>query len=157
MRGRRQVDPLTNQHVEVGDGISDALKLRQMPVQIECPNALQKAKPVELRLDFDRRWGSVRFGRGMESEPVFHRHAEAREERARESAELLLWRDCLVTVVEEIRDLTLQPLIMGETRHVAYVMVGAYEREMIGVREERPGGFDLRSTRFLAGAERSRS
>src|ERR1700678_435076 len=90
----------------------------------------------------------------MEAVTVLDRHAEAREERARKSAELLLWWDCLVTVVEEIRDLMLQALVMGEIiRHVADVMVGAHEHQMVGPREERPDGFDLGSARFLAGAE----
>jgi hypothetical protein len=79
----------------------------------------------------------------MESVLVLHRHAEAREESARESAELQLWRDCLVTVVQELRYLTLQAFVVGKIRHVADVMVGTHE--MVGLRQERPDSFDLGS------------
>ena len=40
MRWCRQVDLLTDQNIELGDGIPDAFKLRQMPMQIECLDAL---------------------------------------------------------------------------------------------------------------------
>jgi hypothetical protein len=40
MRWCRQVDLLTDQNIELGDGLSDAFELRQMGVQIERADAL---------------------------------------------------------------------------------------------------------------------
>ena len=96
----------------------------------------------------------IRFGCRVKSEAILDRRAKAGEERAREAAELLLRRDRLVPVVEEVRHLPLQALVMGKIRHIANVMVWADENEIVRLREKLPDSLDLGTRRNLAGPER---
>ena len=134
---------LTGQDIELGSSLAKPFELRQMRMQIECIDALQQAEPVERRLDLDWRGRSIRFGCRVKSEAILHRHTKAGEERAREAAELLLWRDSLIPVVEEVRHLALQALVMGKIRHIADVMVWADENEIVRLREKLPDSLDL--------------
>jgi hypothetical protein len=153
MRRRRQVDLLTGQNIELRPGIPKAFELWQVRMQIECADTLQKAETIECGFDFDRRRRPISFGSRMEPVAILDWHADSGEERARESAEPLLRRDCLVAVVQEVRELTPEALVVGNIGRVANVMVGAHEGEMVGLRKERLEGFGFGSRNFLAGAE----
>ena len=68
----------------------------------------------------------------MQSEGVLHRDAEAAQKRASESAEALLGRNRFVSMVQEVRYLPFQSLVMRKIGHVTDVMVGTDKNEMIG-------------------------
>jgi len=121
MRWCCQIDLLAGKDVELGGSPTETFELRQMRMQVECIDTMQEAEPIERRLHLDRRRGAIRFGLRPKPEAVFDRHVKAGEERAREGTELLLRRDRLVSVVEEVRDLPLQALVMREVRHIADV------------------------------------
>ncbi len=70
----------------------------------------------------------------MQPEAVLHGDAEPGQQRASESAEALLRRNGLVAMMQEIRLLALQLLVMGNIRHVADVVVGPDEDKVV-----RPG------------------
>jgi hypothetical protein len=89
----------------------------------------------------------------MKPVAVLDRDTKAREQRAGEPAEHLLWRDGLVAVVEKIGELTPHKLVMGKIGHIADVVMRTHEGETIGPCEERSNGFDFGFAGFLAGAE----
>ncbi len=87
---------------------------------------------VKIACNLDRRRRAVAFGRGMQSKAVLHGHAKAGQKRASESAKALLRRNRLVSVMQEVRFLTLQPFVMRKGRHIADVMMRTDEDDMVG-------------------------
>jgi hypothetical protein len=153
MRRCCEIDLLTRQHIELGDALAETLELRQMRVQIERAYTLKKLQPIKRRLDLYRRGRPVRLSRGMEPEAVLDRYAEAGKERACQSTELLLRRNRLIAVVQEVRQLAFQKLVMTEARHVADIVMRAYENQVVGLCEEFAHSLDFGTPGLLAGAE----
>ena len=151
---RRQIDLLTDQNVELSDGVPDTFELWQVRMEIECADALKKAETIKRGFDFNRRWQPVGLGRRMKPVAVLDRDAQPREERACEPAEHLLRRYGFIAVVEKIRELTAKKLAMGKVGDIANVVMRAHKGQMIGLREEFLHGFDFTFRGFLAGAER---
>ena len=90
----------------------------------------------------------------MQPEAVFHGHAEPGQERAREFAEALLGRYSLIAVVEEVRYLPIQALVMRQIGHVTDVLVGTDEDKMVRLREEAASDTDV--ARLINGGEYQR-
>jgi hypothetical protein len=153
VRGCSHVNLLPGQDIQLGNCGSDTFELRQMRVQVEALDTAQKVETVERCVDLDRRRRSVRLGSGPEPETVLDRNAKASEERACETAEPLLRRDCPVAVVEKVRKLTLQTIVVSELGHVTNIVVWADENEMVGLREERLDRCNLGIPRFLPGTD----
>jgi hypothetical protein len=62
MRGRREIDALTDQHLHLLGSIPEPLEVRQVRVKIERCHIAQKSQAVEPVFDFDRRRGSIGLG-----------------------------------------------------------------------------------------------
>jgi hypothetical protein len=58
-------------------------------------------------------------------------------------------------VMEEVRDLPLQPIIVGQFRHIADVVVGAHKGETVRLREELPHGVYFVGACAFFGASRN--
>src|ERR1700722_8811504 len=125
---RRQIDLLTDQNVELSDGVPDTFELWQVRMEIECANALKKAETIKRSFDFNRRWRPVGLGRRMKPVAVLDRDAQPREERACEPAEHLLRRYGFIAVVEKIRESTAKKLAMGKVWDIANVVMRAPQR-----------------------------
>lgn len=111
-------------------------------------------KTIEPALELNRSRRSVGLCSGMQSEAVLHGHAEAGQKRASKSAEALLWRNRLISMVQEVRYLPIQSLIMRKIGHVTDVMVGIEKHKVVGVREKSSNSLHFGTTRILVSAKR---
>ena len=59
----------------------------------------------------------------------------------------------MVSMVQEVRYLLFQSLVMRKIGHVTVVMVGTDKNEMIGVREKLSNSRHFGAARILAGAK----
>ena len=148
-----QIDLLSNEDIQLVDGALETFELRQMRVEIEGINASQQVKTIECALGLDRSRGSIALRGGMQPEAVLHAYAEPCQKRASESAEALLGRNRLISMVEEVRYLPFQSLVMWQIGHVTDVMVGTDEDKMVWVREEPANSLHFSAARVLAGAK----
>jgi hypothetical protein len=150
----RQIDLLSNEDIQFGDSGLETFELWQVRVEIEGINTSQQVKTIEFAFGLDRSRGSIALRSGMQPEAVLHAYAEPCQKRASESAEALLGRNRLISMVQEVHYLPFQSLVMWQIGYVTDVVVGTDEDKMVWVREELANSLHFSAARILAGAKR---
>jgi hypothetical protein len=156
MWGCRQIDALAGQHVHFLEGSAEAFEMRQMGMEIECRDALEKPQPIGPALDHDRRRRAIGLGGGVEPKSIFHRHAKSGEERASETAETLLRRDHLIPMMAEFRFLQAHPLAIRKAFGIADFVMRRNDEEIARLCQKRTKGLYSASPPLACSTNRSR-
>ena len=98
--------------------------MRQVRMQVERIDSLQKMKALDRGFDLDWRGRAIRLRFRTQPEPVRDWQAQGRQQRAGESGETLLRRDRSVAMMQERGRLEGEALIVWEAAGVADVVVG---------------------------------
>ena len=149
-----QINLLSNEDIHFGDGALETFELRQVWVKIEGLNASQQLKAIECALGVDRSRGSIALRGRTQPEAVLHAHAEPCQKRASEPAKAVLGRNGPISVVQEVRYLPFQSLVMWQIGHVTDVVMGTYEDKMIRMGKKPANSLYFGSTCILVGAKR---
>ena len=127
MWGRLQVDPLFYQNIHFMRTVAEHLEVRQMRVEIECPDTRQKIESIRLGINLDGGGRPVLHFRRSEAKSIGHGNTQIPKQRSGKAAKALLSRNSEISMVVELHFLRRQDLVTGNAIDVADVMMRANE------------------------------